>query len=75
MWLLDMLHLLSDAYTQVNTWSKRCQEEGCKTLPSFNFPGKRPAFCKEHARPGMVSHPQTVCWALCLTVSSTVPVH
>ena len=64
---------LTHTCVQVNTSSKRCQKEGCKTIPSFNFPGKRPAFCKEHALPGMVSHPQRVCWALCSTVFLEAP--
>ena len=46
---------------QENKVSKRCKEQGCGTLASYNFPGERSmAFCKKHALPGMVSHSQTV---------------
>ena len=51
-----ILCLRTDAYgrVQVNTHQKRCLEEGCKTFPNYNFPGKSPAFCMTHALPGMV---------------------
>ena len=46
---------------QENTQAKRCEQQGCRTIASYNFPGRRnPVFCKKHALPGMVRHSQTV---------------
>ena len=46
---------------QEDTQAKKCKEQGCRTVASFNFPGERSVlFCKKHALPGMVSHSQTV---------------
>lgn len=30
-----------------------CKFDGCKTLPSFSFPGETPIFCKMHKKDGM----------------------
>ncbi len=43
------------AFMQVNVTSKRCAEEGCQKLPSFNFPNEGALYCKAHRKPGMVS--------------------
>ena len=34
---------------------KKCIEEGCKSQPSFNFPGESRAYCKKHSKDGMIN--------------------
>ena len=38
----------------VDVVSKRCAQEGCSAIPSFNVPGEKPRFCNAHKTEGMV---------------------
>ncbi|CAN0325290.1 unnamed protein product, partial [Laminaria digitata] len=39
----------------VDIVSKRCKQDSCTTIPSFNFNGsKTPVYCKQHLKAGMV---------------------
>ena len=39
----------------VNVRTKECLYNSCTKLPSFNFKGRTPAYCKQHAEDGMVN--------------------
>ena len=44
---------------QVDVYSKRCQEPGCRKHPSFGFPGGKTQFCLEHKSADMVCYQYT----------------
>ena len=42
--------------------SKKCEKEGCKTRPVFNYKGeKRGRFCKDHKLDGMINIKDNKC--------------
>lgn len=39
----------------------QCKQDGCKTWPSFNYPGQNAMYCASHCRKGMIDVSSRVC--------------
>ena len=48
-------------YDMINVVNKKCEYEGCKSQPSFNYPDEKPKFCKQHVEKGMINVKDLLC--------------